>query len=145
MKPKKICEKDGCTRLSFGKFCTLHTAKKPLKKTVNSLKPKKTPEQRKKERKEAEKMRQFFLEIWNERPHYCEVTNVWLGREVLSTMMHHVLPKNDQAFPQYKYCKWNIALIHPDVHAQVENDMDSVPELKRRYLELLDKHLNNNL
>jgi hypothetical protein len=140
MKPKKICENLNCNRFAFGKFCNLHRPWTPLK-TKKSLTPrKKTNEQKAEKKRATEEMWKFFLEIWNERPHRCEVTGKFLGKEPLTTMFHHLLPKQDSCFPQYKFKKWNIALIHPDIHTTVEQNMDLVPKLKERYLELLQAH-----
>jgi hypothetical protein len=142
MNPKKICENPGCNRYAFGKFCNLHRPRTILK-TKQSLKQKrlqprkKTNEQIAEKRRSTEEMWNFFLEIWSERPHRCEVTGRFLGKEPLSTMFHHLLPKQDSCFPQFKLCKWNIALIHPDIHATVEQNVDLVPKIKERYLELL--------
>jgi hypothetical protein len=151
MKPKKICEKIGCNRYAFGKFCNLHRPR-TITKTASSLKKKRFLKPRKKTDKEkaekkrtTEEMWNFFLEIWSERPHYCEVTSKFLGSVPLTTMFHHILPKQDSCFPQYKLCKWNIALLHPDVHATVEQNIDLVPQIKQKYLDLLQAHKNGLL
>lgn len=143
MNPKKICEKSDCNRLAFGKFCNLHRPRTILKtkkslKQKRSLKPrKKTQEQIAEKKRSTEEMWNFFLEIWNERPRRCEVTGKYLSDPPLSTYFHHLLPKEDSQYPQFKLCKWNIALIHPDIHATVEQNIDLVPKIKTRYLELL--------
>lgn len=146
MRPKKICEIPSCNRFSFGKFCNLHRLR-TIRKTENSLKQtrplktrSKTNEQKAEKKRSTEKMWSLFLEIWSERPHRCEVTGKFLGMEPLSTMFHHILPKQDSCFPQYKFCKWNITLIHPDIHATVEVNLDLVPKIKERYMELLQFH-----
>jgi len=145
MKPKKICEKPGCNRFSFGKFCRLHTIRQPLK-TKRRLSPrKKTIQEVAEKKRSTEEMWKLFLEIWNERPHRCEATGKFLGKEPLSTMFHHLLPKQDSLFPQYKFCKWNIALIDPNIHAAVESNIDLVPAIKQRYLALLQAHKENKL
>lgn len=77
----------------------------------------------------------FYLSIWNERPHKCEETGRPLGWEPLTTMFHHILEKEN--YPQYRYEKWNIALLHPDVHDQVGRDLDKTPKTKARREELL--------
>jgi hypothetical protein len=150
MKPKKICQNPNCNRPAFGKFCNLHRPRTILK-TKKSLKQKrlqprkKTKEQIAEKRRSTEEMWNFFLEIWSERPHRCEVTGRFLGKEPLSTMFHHLLPKQDSQFPQFKLCKWNIALIHPDIHATVEQNIDLVPKIKERYLELLHAYKDGKI
>ena len=85
----------------------------PIKKKVKSLKD------REEERIEQEKLWNFFLEIWNERLHYSELSGEWLGNEPLTTMFDHLLEKS--TFPDYKFEKWNIALITPDEHSAKTN------------------------
>jgi hypothetical protein len=80
----------------------------------------------------------FFQEIWEERGGVCQITGERLGLEPLTTMFHHILPK--AKYPQYRYCRWNILLIQPVLHTQIESDLDKVPEIKQLYLELMKKH-----
>lgn len=84
----------------------------------------------------------FYLEIWELRGSICQVTERPLG-EPLRSMFHHILPKSK--YPQYRYSQWNIIILHPDVHATVEQDLDKVPKVKMMYEKLLKKHLNGNL
>lgn len=87
---------------------------------------------------------EFYQGIWDRRPlKTCEVTGKWLGKEPLSTFFHHVLSKNK--FPQYRWCEWNIMLLHPDVHLQAERDLDKVPKVRERTEELLQKHSEGKL
>ncbi|HJT72654.1 MAG TPA: hypothetical protein VJ720_01525 [Chitinophaga sp.] len=87
------------------------------------------------EKKELiQKDHDFFMEIWEERDGRCEVTGEFLG-EPLSTMFHHLLPKAD--YPQYRYCKWNILLVKPDIHAMIESDISKVPMAQTKTRELL--------
>lgn len=76
---------------------------------------------------------EFFMEVWEERGGICEVTGLFLG-EPLATMFHHLLPKS--RYPEYRYCKWNIMLVAPDVHAQIEVDIAKVPVADQRLREL---------
>lgn len=76
---------------------------------------------------------ELFMEIWEERGGICEVTGVFLG-EPLATMFHHLLPKSK--YPEFRYCKWNIMLVAPDVHAQIESDISKVPVADQRLQEL---------
>lgn len=71
------------------------------------------------------------------------MTQRYLGSEPLTTFFHHILPKN--RFPEYRWCEWNIAVLDPTVHAQVEVDMDRVPEVRKLYEELLRRHESGEL
>jgi len=59
----------------------------------------------------------FYLEIWNEREHRCFETGRWLGNEPSTAFFHHLLEKRD--YPEFRHCKWNIVIIHPMVHDQI--------------------------
>lgn len=81
---------------------------------------------------------EIYLEIWNERIHFCEDTAVPLGKEPLTTMFHHILPKS--RYPEYRHCKKNIALLHPDVHAIVEAGFESdLMKTRKKWLYELHK------
>lgn len=77
----------------------------------------------------------YIEEVWNKRPHTCEVTGKWLGHEPKITFFHHILPKSK--YPQFRHESWNIALIHPEIHNQFEMYPEKVPKLKLRTEELL--------
>ena len=108
MKQNKKCAFNGCVNLSFGKFCKYHSIRKPLK-TSTKLKPKKkTQEQVSKEKEQIEKDWEFYLSIWNKRPHYCEACGTWLGPEPLTLFFDHCLEK--AVYPQFRYEEINIFL-----------------------------------
>ena len=88
-------------------------------------------------RTKTETMRNFFMEIWNERKHYSEVSGEYLGSEALSTFFHHILPKSK--YPDVAYDKSNIILLTLDEHTNVENDIYRYEEVNRRRIELLNK------
>ena len=81
-----------------------------------------------------EKRNAFFEEIWKERPHICEVTGANLGRIPNSMYFHHILPKNK--YPDFEFKKDNIIILHPNVHASVEMNMNKYPEINERRLAL---------
>lgn len=85
----------------------------------------------------------FYLKLWEKSDKRCIVTGKYLGQEPLSTFFHHILPKS--RFPEYRWCEWNIAILHPDVHNQVELDIDRVPMIKELTKELVRKHENGEL
>ena len=67
-------------------------------------KRKKDMEEIEKQRKENEKMKNLFLEIWNERlPHKCENCGKFLGKEPKTYMFEHRLEKSK--YPELKYEK----------------------------------------
>jgi len=67
------------------------------------------------------KMKDFFLEVWNTLPHICIVTGEKIYGECKSIYLHHILPK--KKFPQAQYDPENIAILLPDIHGNVENDI----------------------
>lgn len=71
----------------------------------------------------------FFMTIWRDRPHYCQETGQWLGNEPKWTMFHHLIHK--APYPEFKYEVWNIALLHPDIHELVHQNLDATPTVKR--------------
>ena len=72
---------------------------------------------------------EFYQEIWDETINkVCYETGQYLGREPLTTMFHHILEKSK--YPEYKFCKWNIVLLRPEVHEQVHLNIDKTPKVK---------------
>lgn len=98
------------------------------------------------------RMRLLFLEIWDERQDeegncYCFETGKKMKREIfreLSSCYDHVLEKNDNAYPQYKFTKKNIIIVLPEVHDQKGKYIDKTPKIKKYRDELLNLH-NQNL
>ena|ERR1700751_5210012 len=70
----------------------------------------------------------FYQEIWEEREHKCFESGKPLGTSPLSLFFHHILPK--AKYPQYRHSKWNIVMLHPDAHSQVEVNLDKCPRVK---------------
>lgn len=79
-----------------------------------------------------------YREIWKDRPHTCIESGRGLGKEPLTTYFHHLLKK--ETFPQYRWEKWNIVILSPEMHGNAESDLDKVPKVKELYLEALEKH-----
>lgn len=106
MKSKcKVCGKN-----SEGEFCFRHKARKSLTKTVKVN-----------QEEDVQKMRDFFLRIWNKRLHYSQVSMTYLGKEALSVFFHHILPK--EKYPDAQYDEDNIILLTLEEHDQVERDI----------------------
>jgi 5-methylcytosine-specific restriction endonuclease McrA len=107
---------------------------------------KRTPLKRKKKNSNKERWAKdvsFYKELWEKSNKKCQVTGTYLGLEPLTTYFHHCLPKSK--YPQYRWCPWNIMILHPQVHDQVEIDIDKVPMVKERTAYLLNEHNNGNL
>lgn len=101
----------------------------PLKKKSNSTLKKgskikvrpKTEEQKEEKRLQREKDYEFYMSIWNERPHYCEACGVWLGNEMKPLFMDHLLEKNENAYPHLRYEKENIFVVCGEHHGSKTN------------------------
>lgn len=89
-----------------------------------------TPEQKKQQSEDIEKMRVFFEEIWGKKLHRSEVSDTWLGTELKSLFFHHILPKSK--YPELKYEYSNIILLTGDEHQIVENDIYRYNEVNIR-------------
>ena len=100
----------------------------------------KQEKEKKKQQKteENEKMWELFREIWNERPHYSELSWIWLGREISSIFFHHILPKSK--YKDAKFDKDNIILITGDEHSTVENNPTKYGEINDRREKLKKKY-----
>lgn len=145
------CEVEGCNSLVWKqKRCQRHQEQKPL-----PLKP----EQKQKllarfktagaeARKRTELQMKTFLEIWDDRcddngNNYCFETGRLLKQEYFrnnSSCYHHCLFK--EKYPEYRFLKENVVILHPDVHAQVHVDIDKTPKTKKYTLELRNKLLS---
>ena len=85
-------------------------------------------------------MRNFFMGIWNKRPHVSEVSPTFLGHEPLSVFFHHILPKSDPKYKHLMYDEENIILLTLEEHESVELNMYKYEEINKRREKLLIKH-----
>lgn len=83
-------------------------------------------------------MLEVFKEIWNERPHYSEVSWEPLGFELSSLHFHHILPKRN--YKEAKFDKENIILLTWDEHENVERDPVRYEEINKRREKLKEKY-----
>jgi 5-methylcytosine-specific restriction endonuclease McrA len=104
---------------------------------------KNTLRRRKKKDISKEKDSEFYLRIWNSRPHTCFETGRYLGETPSTLFFHHVLRKS--TYPEFRYSEWNIVILHPDVHQQVESNMDKCPKVKQYTEELKQKYNEGEL
>jgi hypothetical protein len=124
------CEKEYCFR---------HAPRKkiPQIRRFKTLSPKDNIE-RQERIKESLLMKEFFLGIWKERPHYSEISNTFLGNECLTTFMHHILLKSKH--PQAMYDEECIIILTQEEHVKAHSDMYFYPEINRRREVLLLKY-----
>lgn len=58
--------------------------------------------------------RQFYLSIWNNRPHVCNFCKVYLGNEPRTYHFDHILEK--ETYPEYRHNPNNIQLLCLSCH-----------------------------
>lgn len=129
----KICEIEGCNNPVFSKGrCRFHQIRSPIKK--------KSFIKRKVKVNVAKntQMKDFFLEIWKERPHYSEISKQFLGNEPKTLYFHHLLLKSK--YPEAMYDKENIVLLTAEEHSIVHLDMYKYEEINKRRELLLIKY-----
>lgn len=83
-------------------------------------------------------MLRVFLDIWQKRRHYSEVSGRWLGKEALTVFFHHILPKSK--YREAMFDEENIILLTFDEHAKVENDPTYFEEVNKRREQLKLKY-----
>lgn len=84
----------------------------------------------------------FYKEIWEERPHVCEITGAKI--EFSPIVFSHILSKG--AYPEYRYKKENIMLVTARIHQiwefegdiltkepRLQKKIDKAKELKQLY------------
>lgn len=115
----------------------LKKGNKPLKRTpFKRVKPVKKDEDI--DRKIA--MNFLFQELWWKGDKKSELSGTSLGSRYSSAFYHHILPK--ETYPQYTLCRENIIQVTLEEHDAIHNNIDNFPTVKRKYLELMEKHLN---
>lgn len=132
----KLCNIASCDKPVWGHgLCVSHIKRKPITPKRGGLITAKRDAFIQKTK--IETMRNLFLEIWKERKHYSEVSDVPLGNEPLSTFFHHILPKSK--YPELEYDKSNIIVLSLWEHESVESDMYKYEEINNRRIHLLNK------
>lgn len=126
----KVCGNNG-----ESEYCFRHKPKKPLQQSRMSSKPRKILDNSK---EKFMQMREFFLSIWKKKPHYSEISGVYLGSEAMSTYFHHILPK--EKYPEASLDEENIILLTLDEHTNVESDIYKYEEVNRRREQLKQKY-----
>ena len=131
------CSEDNCTYPVFSKGkCKYHMQRKPLRKS-SALVSKKAPSDN--------RMRDFFLSVWNSRPHRSEISNTPIFGEILSTYFHHIIEKSDIMYGELgKFDAENIIIITPQEHDDIHRDMYLYEEVNKRREKLLEKYEKTN-
>ena len=131
------CNIEGCMNNVWSKgLCAKHSPKKPFKPSKKTLSYK--PKNYEANYDAALKMKNFFMDIWNKKKHYSEVSGDYLGSEALSTYFHHILPKSK--YPEAALDEENIILLTLLEHEQVEMDIYRYEEVNQRRIKLLEKY-----
>lgn len=87
---------------------------------------------------EIEKMQNFFLSIWNKRPHKSEVSGEKLFPPPSSAYFHHILLK--EKHKEACFDEENIVLLTLNEHANVHLDANRYEEVNKRREKLLTKY-----
>lgn len=115
-----------CNKKAESDLCFIHKNNKNLKTKSIKIVKKETNKSSK-----TTEMFDFFLEIWKEKPHYCENCKIWLGNEARSYHFDHLLEKSK--YPELRLEKENIFLTCLDCHATKTNG---------HYSEIVQKRIN---
>ncbi len=99
----------------------------------------------------AQEMHAFFKRVWDKSEDengscYCYETRRELSYKHFrqnTCCYHHILPKN--RYPEYALEEWNIVILHPDVHEQVEKDISKCPRVEKLTKETEWKYLKKNM
>jgi len=129
MFPIKLCKELGCKMRAWsGGVCKNHIPKKALQAT-----PKLANNNDK-----ILKMQEFFLSVWEKRPHKSEVSGKSLGKEAMSTYFHHILPK--EKYSEACFDEENIILLTLDEHSNVENNIYKYEIINEKRKQLKTKY-----
>lgn len=132
LKPCKECGEDSYL-WSKGR------CKRCVSKSYGGIKPTVNNERAKLQKQQFNTDREFYLEVWNERPHVCINCNCNLG-EINLLYFHHIIRKS--TYPQFRYDKDNIAILCGQCHNQVETDISKAPKIKELTIKLFKQKLN---
>lgn len=127
-----------CGKNSESEYCFLHKPKKQLQQRVLPTSNKGVGKSTQKSKEKTLEMQNFFLSIWNIKPHKSEISGQYLGKEPLSIYFHHILPKSK--YPEACLDEENIILLSLSEHEQVEIDMYKYEEVNKRREQLKIKY-----
>ena len=86
----------------------------------------------------TQRLHTWFNLLWENEPHYSEISGIWLGSENSSMYWHHILPKS--TFPQYAEDRDNIIRLSSDEHTQVEANPYFYEEVNIKREKFKQKH-----
>jgi hypothetical protein len=130
----KQCKIEGCNNPVWGNgLCANHKPRKRVSVQNFTKNVKKEESLR-----NIFEMRDFFLQIWKDRPHKPEVSGDYLASEPLHVFFHHILPKNK--YPEAGLDEENIILLTWEEHDQVESDVTRYEEVNKRREQLKKKY-----
>jgi len=64
-------------------------------------------------------LRDFYVELWNTRPHYSQLSGKWLGNELSSVFCAHILEK--RTYPEQMLDPDNIIFLTADEHQKFDS------------------------
>lgn len=129
---KSTCK--SCGAPCEGEYCFRHKPRKPLPKSRGFSKPVRKQE----DNRQISEMRDFFLQLWQKKRHYSEVSGKYLGEEPLTVFFHHILPK--EKYPEASLDEENIIFLTLEEHDQVEMDIYRYEEVNKRRALLKSKY-----
>ena len=122
-----------CGKNSESEYCFLHKPKKAIhsmrEHSINFIL----------KNNERNKMQEFFMSIWNKRPHKSEVSGEILFSPPPSTYFHHILGK--EKYNELKFCEDNIILLSLQEHGDVEGNMYKFEYINKLRKKLKEKYL----
>ena len=132
-----------CGKNADSEYCFAHKSRKPLPSSGRGLTSRMSGISNKKfnnvqNNVHFTEMREFFLSVWNKRPHRSEVSDEYLGSEPMGTYFHHILAK--EKYPEACLDEENIVILSLLEHSNVENDMYRYEEVNKRRKQLIIKY-----
>jgi hypothetical protein len=134
-----------CGKNAQSEYCFLHKPKKPLSsgKGLNKKSFFSKPKEEDiinvlKKSIESDKLKKFFELCWKNKTHYSEISGKFLGNEIKTIYLHHILPKSK--YPEACFDEENIILLTFEEHQQVESDIYRYEEINNRRKKLLIKY-----
>ena len=137
----KKCSIEGGKNPVFGKgVCKWHYPKSQLKskkKSINKISTKGI-EKKAKKKENTKKLHKWFQQLWDNEPHYSEISNKWLGNSNSTCFWHHILPKS--SYREAEFDRENIIRLTFDEHQEVEQNPLKFEIVNQRREKLKEKY-----
>lgn len=122
--------------------------KSPLKRVALKKKPL-APEKINAKKLLREVDDKFYEGIWNTNEHRSMISKKYLWEPINTCYFHHLLPKGIKKYEKYRHCAWNILMVTPEEHTQIEVDPSRLPieqynEFMKKWNKAIDFALKNN-